>query len=101
MANRQFLARSYSNATVANLLKSPFPINQNIKPIDTLFLKNNSIATTMDTEALMELAGDFLRVTVAMSPLIIIGLILATAREDEEEEKAKLEAAKKADSCKT
>jgi hypothetical protein len=55
----------------------------------------------MDTEALMELAGNFLRFTVAMSPLILIGLVLVTAREDEEEEKAKLEAAKKADACKT
>lgn len=40
-------------------------------------------------------AVPFLKVTLACSPIIVIGLMLAFAREDEEEEKAKLEHQKK------
>ena len=54
-----------------------------------------------DETNMMEYFISFLKVTFACSPIIIIALMLICAREDEEEEKAKLEAAKKADSCKT
>lgn len=42
-----------------------------------------------------------LKVTVACSPLIAIGLMLALAREDDETEKEKLEHAKNSRNCKS
>lgn len=52
-------------------------------------------------EQIVDYAWITLKVTIACSPIIAIGLLLATAREDEEEEKAKLEQAKNSRSCKS
>jgi|AntRauTorckE5430_2_1112549.scaffolds.fasta_scaffold01394_6 hypothetical protein len=56
---------------------------------------------SLDFEDITEYASICLRVGFALSPILLIAYVLLTAREDEEEEKAKLEAAQKADSCKT
>lgn len=55
----------------------------------------------MELETTGDYANAIFRLTMAFSPLIIIGFILFTAREDEEEEQRKLEEAKKSASCKT
>ena len=62
--------------------------------------RNNKLST-MEIETIKEYADIFFRVTLATSPILIIAYVLITAREDEEEEKAKLEEAKKSGSCKT
>ena len=54
----------------------------------------------MDVETFKEYANVFFRVTLATSPILIIAYILMTAREDDEEENAKLEIAKKSKNCK-
>jgi len=56
---------------------------------------------SLDLENISEYANVCLRVGFAISPILIIGYVLFTAREDEEEEKAKLEAAKNSTSCKS
>jgi len=55
----------------------------------------------MDYETFADYASDIFRITLACSPILIIAYILITAREDDEEEKAKLEEAKKSTSCKS
>lgn len=47
-----------------------------------------------DFNIITDYVGDFLKVTLACSPLLAIGAILFMAREDDETEKAKLEASK-------
>ena len=48
----------------------------------------------LDADTLVEYANIILRITLATSPILVIAFILMTAREDEEEEKAKLESSK-------
>lgn len=55
----------------------------------------------MDIELMKEYAEATLRVTLACSPILIIAYILLTAKDDEEEEKAKRELAKNSKSCKS
>ena len=52
-------------------------------------------------EDVTEFAYNFLKIGLACSPIIAVGLVLAFAREDEEEEKAKQEQAKNVRSCKS
>ena len=47
------------------------------------------------TETLLEYGNTLARLVVATSPILIIAYILITAREDDEEEKCKLENSKK------
>ena len=56
---------------------------------------------SLDFDDISEYANVCMRVGFALSPILIIGYMLFTAREDEEEEKAKLEAAKNSTSCKS
>lgn len=54
----------------------------------------------MDLDWMLEQAMVVMKVTLACSPIIGIGLILALARESEEEESAKREAKREANSVK-
>jgi hypothetical protein len=54
----------------------------------------------LDLEIVMDYGWILFKLTFACSPIIAIGLLLAFAREDEEEERAKKEQAEKI-SCKT
>mmetsp|Transcript_39044 Transcript_39044/g.117347 ORF Transcript_39044/g.117347 Transcript_39044/m.117347 type:complete len:105 (-) Transcript_39044:1023-1337(-) len=55
----------------------------------------------LEFETTSDYAWAFLKVGLACSPIIAIGLMLACAREDEETESAKKEAAKNSKSCKS
>jgi hypothetical protein len=56
---------------------------------------------SLDFDDIHEYADVCMRVCFALSPILVIGYMLCTAREDEEEEKAKLEASKNSAGCKT
>lgn len=55
----------------------------------------------LEMESVMDNMMVLVKVVFAMSPLIVIGLVLVLAREDEEEEKAKKELGDKLKGCKT
>ena len=55
----------------------------------------------IDLDVMMDYGWVTFKVALACSPIIAIGLMLACAHEDEDEEAAKREEAKKAGSCKT
>jgi len=55
----------------------------------------------MDFETPADYGRAILRIAFACSPVLIIVYVLATAREDEDMEVAKVEAAKKTKSCKS
>ncbi len=55
----------------------------------------------LELDTAMEYAWVIFKVTFAVSPIIVIGVMLACAREDEEEEKAKKELSEKLKCCKS
>jgi hypothetical protein len=62
-------------------------------------MDNSLLGLELDTA--IEYAWVVFKVTFAVSPIIVIGIMLACAREDEEEEKAKKELSEKLKCCKS